>query len=176
MNLKPLSLNQNSKSTPSNENIEVSIKPLSEDGCPALYIVDASKSTKFTVNIFRNIYVRTQDHSAKSGQSTDTFSSSMGRINTYNDSNAILTRDLLIYGFLCEAYSKAGFQHEMIEQHLDSITKFIKEALCFYGYRTHDIEFNLPNLLPFIQIKKEEPDYESKVLRKFILPGERTSK
>ena len=151
MNLKPMSLNQKEKekeqqqdSIKNSNELECYIIPGDDDNCPSLRIVNISKSTRFSMNIFRNIYIQCaltnmQDYSVASGQSTDTFSKVMGRIDNYNDSNSILTRDLLIYGFICEAFSKAGLPHEMILQHIDIITKFIKESLCYYEYRTCDV-------------------------------------
>lgn len=184
MNLKPMSLNQKEKEQQQQDTIENSnelecyIIPDDVDDNPVLHIVDASKSTMCSMRLFRNRYVHCfltnmQDYSTISGQSTDTFSKVMGRIDNYNDSNSILTRDLLIYGFICEAFSKAGLPHKMILQHIDIITKFIQESLCYYEYRTCSIEFNLSKLLPFIQVKKEEYD-TCAIMKRFILPGEVT--
>lgn len=181
MNLKPMSLGNNTKNTPSNEGIQAYVKPPTEDDCPKLYIIDGSKSTRFTMSIFRNTYVQSaltnmQDHSVMGGQSTDTFSKIIGRIDQYKDSDSILTRDLLIYGCICESFSKAGIPLEVITQHTDILTEFIKESLCYYDYSTQDIKFDLSNLLTLIQIKKEKCDYESLFVKRFILPGESTSK
>lgn len=185
MNLKPMSLGKdNTKNTPSNEGIKVYIESSTEDNCPLLFIVDAFNSTKFIMSFFRNTYlqvnlVNIQDYpskySGKYGQSTDDFSRVINRIDKYQDANSILTRDLLIYGFLCESFSKAGLPLEMITQYTDIVTKFISESLCYYNYRTHDIKFDLSNLLPCIQVKKEVDNHEGNNLKSFILPGEITS-
>lgn len=171
----------NTKNTPSNEGIQVYVKPSTEDDCPKLYIVDTSKSTRFTMSIIHDTYLKVtmsdkQDYFSMSGQSTDNFFRVIDRIDKYQDANSILTRDLLIYGFLCESFSKAGLPLEMVTQHTDILTEFIKESLCYYDYSTQDIEFDLSNLLPLIQIKKEVDAHEGNDLKRFILPGEITSR
>ncbi len=185
MNLKPMSLNQKGQQQQDTiENpseLECYIIHGNDDNCPSLRIVGNSKSTRFSMSIFRNIYIQSaltnmQDYSVMGGQSTDTFSRIMGRIDQYNDSDSILTRDLLIYGCICESFSKAGIPLEVITQHTDILTEFIKESLCYYDYSTQDIKFDLSNLLPFIQVKKEEYDPAHQPMKSFIIPGEGTSK
>ena len=171
MNLKPMSLNQGSKTNTSNKQLLNYVKSGDKDDSPRLILGEFDTAIHLVgehcvqarTNLKDEYYSPVSQSRVPFTYLAENFSS----LSNQEMQNIQELDDILVLGTLCEVLSKLGIPINALTENAELVKQFVKESFEYYGYTDH--QFNLDRAIKLLS--NPYTDNFHHALKSYILLG-----